>query len=83
MKYNDIFLTFTAGYMCLCVVCSLVVVLGLSVRLSSYLPYVYAVVVVTVLRVLLFVLDVCMLRECESARVTEILVLGTGEVWLR
>ena len=30
--------------------------------------------VVTVMRVLLFVLDVCMLRECEGARVTTMLV---------
>ena len=40
------------------------------------------VVAVTVMRVLLFVLDVCMLRECEGARVTAMLVWGTGEVWL-
>ena len=38
-------------------------------------------VAVTVMRVLLFVLDVSMLRECRSARVMEMLVLvmvGTG-----
>ena len=29
LKYNEISLTFTAGYVCLCVVCSHVVVLGL------------------------------------------------------
>ena len=28
-------------------------------------PYVHEVVVVTVMRILLFVLHVCMLRECE------------------
>ena len=33
-----------------------------------------AVVAVTVMRVLLFVLHVCMLRECEGARVTVMLV---------
>ena len=33
-----------------------------------------AVVAVTVMRVLLFVLDVCMLRECEGERLTAILV---------
>ena len=33
-----------------------------------------AVVAVTVMRVLLFVLHVCMLRECEGARVTAMLV---------
>ena len=32
-------------------------------------PYVDAVVAVIVIRVLLFVLYVCMLRECEGARV--------------
>ena len=41
-------------------------------------PYVDAVVVVTVIRVLLFVLHVCMLRECDSARVTAMLVWGDG-----
>ena len=41
------------------------------------------VVDVTVMHVLLFVLHVCMLRECEGAMVTEMLVWGTGEVWLR
>ena len=39
-------------------------------------PYVDAVVVVTVMRVLLFVLHVCM------ARVTAMLVWGMDEVWL-
>ena len=33
-----------------------------------------AVVAVTVMRVLLFVLHVCMLRECEGVRVTSMLV---------
>ena len=41
-----------------------------------------AVVALTVMRVLLFVLRVCMLRECEAARVTEMLVWGMDEVWL-
>ena len=36
LKYNEIYLTFTAGSMCLCGVCSHVVVFGLSVRLSCY-----------------------------------------------
>ena len=36
VQYDEISLTFTAGYVCLCGVCSPVVVLGLSVRLSSY-----------------------------------------------
>ena len=34
------------------------------------------------MHVVLFVLDVCMLRECEGTRVTAMLVWGTGEVWL-
>ena len=43
-------------------------------------PYVDAVVSATVMRVLLRVLHVCMLRECE--RVTAMLVWGVKEVWL-
>ena len=39
-----------------------------------------AVVAVTVIHVLLFVLHVCILRECEVARVTAMLMWGTGEV---
>ena len=47
-------------------------------------PYVVgAVVAVTVMHVLLFVLHVCMLRECEGARVTAMLVWGPWEVWLQ
>ena len=42
-----------------------------------------AVVAVTVVHVLLFVLHVCMLLKCEGARVTEMLVWGSGEEWLR
>ena len=45
-------------------------------------PYVDAVVAVTVMLVLLFVLHVCMLRECEGARVTAMLVWGVDEVLL-
>ena len=40
----------------------------------------HAVVAVTVMHVLLFVLHVCVLWECEGARV---LVWSPGEVWLR
>ena len=40
-----------------------------------------AVVAVTVMHVLLFVLHVCVLWEC--ARVTAVLVWGPGEVWLQ
>ena len=41
-----------------------------------------AAVVVIVIRVLLFVLHVCMLRECEGTSVTAMLVWGIDEVWL-
>ena len=46
------------------------------------LPYVDSLVALTVMRVLLFGLRVCMLRECEGARVTAMLVWGMDEVWL-
>ena len=36
LKFNEIFYTFTAGSVYLCGVCSHVVVLGLSVRLSWF-----------------------------------------------
>ena len=36
LQYDEISLTFTAGSMCLCGVCSPVIFLGLSVRLSWY-----------------------------------------------
>ena len=52
-----------------------------SVREVVLVPYVDAVVVVTVMRVLLFLLDVCLLRECDGARLTEMLVRGMDEVW--
>ena len=42
-----------------------------------------AVVPVTVMHVLLFVLHLCVLRECEGAMVMAMLLLGPGEVWLR
>ena len=64
LQYDEISLTFTAGSVwCLWSfgrlwpVCEFVVV-----------PYVDAVVAVTVMSVLLFVLHECMLRECEDAR---------------
>ena len=43
-------------------------------------PYVDVVVAMTVMHLLLFVLHVCMLRECKGARVTEMLVWGMEEV---
>ena len=47
-------------------------------------PYVVsAVVAVTVMHVLLFVLHVCVLRECEGERVMAMLVWGPVELFLR
>ena len=39
LQYDQISLTFIAGSVCLCSVCSHVVVFGLSVRLSWYLMW--------------------------------------------
>ena len=44
-------------------------------------PYVDAVDAVTVMRVLLFVLHVCLLRECDGVSLTAMLVWGMDEVW--
>ena len=63
LQYHEISLTFTAVYVCLCGICSHVVVW--SVCEVVLVPYVAAVVAVTVMCVLLFV--VCV-------RVTEMLV---------
>ena len=41
-----------------------------------------AIVAVTVMHVPLFVLHVCVLRECEAASGTAMLVWGPGEVLL-
>ena len=61
LRYDEIYLTFTAGYMCLCGVCGS----PWSVCEVVVVPYVVdAVVAVTAMFVLLFVLHVCMLREC-------------------
>ena len=43
-------------------------------------PYVDAVVAVNVMRVLLFVMHVCMLKECEGARVMEMVWNGMEDV---
>ena len=45
-------------------------------------PYVDAVVAVTVMCVLLFVLHVCMLRECDAARLMAMLEWRMDDVWL-
>ena len=58
----EISLTFTAGSVCLCGVCSYVVVLGLSMRLSWYPMLWVRLFAVTVMYVLLFVLHVCFLQ---------------------
>ena len=75
LQYDEISLTFTAGSVSLCCgrlwsVCEVVMV-----------PYVDAVVAVTLMRVLLFVLHVCLLRECYGAKLTAMLVWGTDELW--
>ena len=44
--------------------------------------YVVAVLDVTVMRVLFFVLRVCMLRECDGAAMTILLVCMMDKVWL-
>ena len=41
----------------------------------------YVDVVVAVMRVLLFVLHVCLLRECDGVRSAAMLVWGMDEVW--
>ena len=60
LQYDEISLTFTAGSVCLCGVCS-----PWSVGEVVVVSYVVgAVVAVTVTHVLLFVFHVCTLREC-------------------
>ena len=44
-------------------------------------PYVDEVVAVTVMRIRLFMLHVCLLRECDGVRLTAMLVWGMNEVW--
>ena len=58
LQYDEISLTSTAGYVPLWCVCCHLVVFGLSMRLSWYPMWMRWL--------LLFVLHVCMLRECES-----------------
>ena len=66
----DFVLCWPAGSVCLFGVCSR----PWSVCKFVLVPYVNAVVAVTITRVLFFVLHVCMLRECEDAKVTTMLV---------
>ena len=56
--------------------CVVSVFIWSSVCAVVVVPCVDAVVAVTVMRVLLFVLYVCMLRECDGARFTAMLVWG-------
>ena len=75
--------------LCPCVVCVVMwssVVMWSCGRLWSVcevvvIPYVDEVGAVTVMRVLLFVLHVCLLRECDGVRLTAMLVWGMDEVW--
>ena len=62
LQYDDISLTSTAGSVPLCCVCSRLWYVCEVVVVA----YVDAVVTVTVMCVLLFVLHLCMLRECEG-----------------
>ena len=72
LQYDEISLTFTAGSVSFVVsVCEVVVV-----------PYVDAMAAVTVMHVVLFVLHVCMPRECDGVRFTAMLVWGMYVVWL-
>ena len=76
LLYDEIYLTFTAGYVCLCGVCSPVVVLGLSVCCGC---------------VCCGDCDACTLvcvacvytASMGGARLTAMLVWGPREVWLR
>ena len=62
------FLSLLLQSMCACVV-SVVMWCLWSACEVVVVPYVDAVVAVTVMRVLLLVLHVCMLKECDGARV--------------
>ena len=53
----------------------------LSVCEFVVVPYVDEVVALTVMRVLLFVLHVCLLKECDGVRLAAMLVWGMDEVW--
>ena len=76
LQYDEISLSFTAGSVSLCCVCGRL----WSVCEVVVVPLVDAVVAGTVMRVLLFVLHVCLLRECDGAKFTSMLVWGIDEV---
>ena len=79
LMYNEIYLTFTAGSVnSPCIVwCVWSCGRPVSVCEVGSVPYVSAMGAVTVMRVLLFVLHVCMLRECEGDG-----NVGVWDVWL-
>ena len=77
LQYDEISLTFTAGSVSLCCVCGRL----WSVCEVAVVPYVDEVVAVTVMRVLLFVLHMCLPRECDRVWLTAMLVWGMDEVW--
>ena len=77
LQYDEISLTFTAGSVSLRCVCGHV----WSVCDFVVVPYVDEAVAVTVMCVLLFVLHVCLLKECDGVKLTAMLVWGIHEVW--
>ena len=77
LQYDEISLTFTAGPVCLCRVSSLVVFLGLFVRLAYSLCCACGCCGDCDAYIVVCVACVC------AARVTAVLVWGPGEVWLR
>ena len=79
LQDDEISFSFTAGSVSLCCICSNVVVF--CVYVVVVVPYVDAMVAVSVMCVLLFMLHACMLRECDSARLTAMLVWGMDDMW--
>ena len=69
LKYDEISLTLTVGSVSLCCVCGRL----WSVCEVVVVPYVDTVANVTVMRVLLSVLQVCLLREYDGARLIAML----------
>ena len=80
LQYDEIFLTFTAGSVCLCGVCIHVVSWVSLCGCRGTLCGCGGCCDCDACTV--FVLHVCMLRECTSARVTAMLVWGMDEVRL-
>ena len=77
LQYDESSLTFIAGSVSLCCVCDHL----WSVSEVVEIPYVDVVVAVTVMRVLLFMLHACLLRECDGARLTAMLVWYASSKW--